>query len=335
MTATSQPKWAPASGWGAGRIITLVLGSVLLLAAAGLLVGGGVLLWADLGNRTDGFVFSEADGFWTDGYALSSERLDLSTGADWVPLSATLGTARVEVTSTGAAADVFIGLAPAAEGAAYLDGVEHSVINDLGTTAVDEVRVPGGEPLGPPGEQDFWVAQASGPETQRLDWEPAEGDWLFVVMNADGSAGVSVDARVGATVPALGGLAWGMLGTGLLLLVIGVLLVVLAIRRRPAQYVGPPIGGRRPPPWTRPLRSTGAPPPTTSPGATSPTAERERRRAPGGTRRREAPCGGQGVPCQMRALRSLRRIFPAADFGTASMNSTNRIFLCGATFSAM
>jgi len=252
MTATSQPKWAPASGWGAGRIITLVLGSVLLLAAAGLLVGGGVLLWADLGNRTDGFVFSEADGFWTDGYALSSERLDLSTGADWVPLSATLGTARVEVTSTGAAADVFIGLAPAAEGAAYLDGVEHSVINDLGTTAVDEVRVPGGEPLGPPGEQDFWVAQASGPETQRLDWEPAEGDWLFVVMNADGSAGVSVDARVGATVPALGGLAWGMLGTGLLLLVIGVLLVVLAIRRRPAQYVGPPIGGRRPPPWTPP-----------------------------------------------------------------------------------
>jgi hypothetical protein len=130
--------------------------------------------------------------------------------------------------------------------------VEHSVIDDLGTTAVDEVRVPGDRLPGPPGEQDFWVAQASGPGTQRLDWEPAEGDWLFVVMNTDGSAGVSVDARVGATVPALGGLAWGMLGTGLLLLVIGVLLVVLAIRRRPAQYVGPPIGGRRPPPWTPP-----------------------------------------------------------------------------------
>ena len=37
---------------------------------------------------------------------------------------------------------------------------------------------------------------------------------------------------------------------------------------------------------------------------------------------------------QARALRSLRRILPAADFGTASMNSTSRTFLCGATRSA-
>jgi hypothetical protein len=63
---------------------------------------------------------------------------------------------------------------------------------------------------------------------------------------------VSIDARVGATVPALGGLARGLLGVGTLLLVIGVLLVVLALRRRSAQYVGPPIGGRRSPPWTPP-----------------------------------------------------------------------------------
>jgi hypothetical protein len=34
-------------------------------------------------------------------------------------------------------------------------------------------------------------------------------------------------------------------------------------------------------------------------------------------------------------LRSLRRIFPAADFGTASMNSTKRTFLCGATLVTM
>ena len=168
-------------------------------------------------------MFSETDDFATSGYALTSERIDLATGADWVPLSAALGTARAEVTSRDSGGDVFVGIAPVDEGSAYLDGVEHSVIDDLGTTAVDERSVPGGPPSGPPGEQDFWVAQASGPGTQPLDWEPAEGDWVFVVMNADASAGVSIDARIGATVPALGGLAWGLLGVGVVLLLISVL----------------------------------------------------------------------------------------------------------------
>jgi hypothetical protein len=248
MTATPQPTWKPASRWGAGRIVALVFGVVLLLPALGLLLGGGVLLWADLGNRTDGHVFSETDSFSTDGFALTSERIDLATGADWVPLSAALGTARAEVTSADGS-DVFVGIAPVDEGAAYLDGVARSVIDDLGTTANDERFIDGGPPAGAPGDQDFWVAQASGPGTQQLDWEPAEGDWVFVVMNADGSAGVAMDARIGATIPALGGLAWGMLGVGVLLLVVSVLLLALSIRDRPARYAGPPPTT----PWAPPV----------------------------------------------------------------------------------
>ncbi len=68
-------------------------------------------------------------------------------------------------------------------------------------------------------------------------------------MNADGSAGVAIDARIGATIPALGGLAWAVLGTGLLLLVIGALLLVLAFRRRKVVYVGPPPTT----PWSVPV----------------------------------------------------------------------------------
>jgi hypothetical protein len=253
MTTAPRPTYGPAPRWGAGRIVALVLGVLVLLPAAGLLLGGGVLLWADQGNRTDGFVFSETDGFSTDGYALATDRIDV-TGADWVPLTATLGTARAEVTAIDPGADVFVGVAPVVEGSAYLAGVQHSVVGDLGTSADVAVPVPGGPPSGPPGEQDFWAAQAAGPGTQRLDWEPAEGDWIFVVMNADGSAGVAIDARVGATVPALGGLAWGLLGVGLLLAVIGGLLVALAVRRRPPSYAGPPVRGPGPgaPTWTPP-----------------------------------------------------------------------------------
>ena len=262
MTATPPAYWSsqvPPSRWSAGRVIALVLGILLLVPGIGLLIGGGVLLWADLGNRTDGYVFSQTDNFSTDGYALSSERIDLTTGVDWLPLSAALGTARAEVTSTDPDQEIFVGIAPVADASAYLDGVEHSVINDLGTTAIDEVVVPGGAPSGPPGDQDFWVAQASGSGTQRLDWEPAEGNWQFVVMNANGSAGVAMDARIGATVPALGGLAWGMLGVGLFLTIVGLLLVVLAARRPRVDVAGPPYAAGRyappagpPPSWAPP-----------------------------------------------------------------------------------
>ena len=182
-----------------GRIVALVFGVLLLLPGLALLAGGGAVLWADLGNRTDGYVFSDTDTFSTDGYALSSERIDLATGADWLPLSAALGTARAEVTSTDPASDVFVGIAPLAEGRVprRRGAQRHRRPRDRPGR---RGAVPGGPPSGPPAEQDFWAAQASGPGTQGLNWEPAEGEWLFVVMNADGSAGVSVDARIGATV---------------------------------------------------------------------------------------------------------------------------------------
>ena len=81
-------------------------------------------------------------------------------------------------------------------------------------SAASQRDLPGGAPSGPPADQDFWTAQAAGAGTQQLSWVPAEGDWMLVVMNADGSAGISVDARIGATVPALDGLGWGLLVAG-------------------------------------------------------------------------------------------------------------------------
>ena len=256
MTTTPPQYWMPPQRWGPGRVIALVVGILLLLPGLGLLFGGGVLLWADNGNRTDGFVFSDSDDFSTAGFALSSERIDLATGADWLPLSTALGTVRAEVKAVDPAKDIFVGVAPVAEGTAYLDGVERSVIRDLGTGAMDEAVVPGGPPATPPGEQDFWVAQASGSGTQQLDWKPAQGNWLFVAMNADGSAGVAMNARIGATVPALGGFAWGVLGTGVFLLLIGVLLLVLAIRRPKVgrAYTGGPyvMPSGSSPSWTPP-----------------------------------------------------------------------------------
>jgi hypothetical protein len=232
MTTTPPMYWTPPSRWGAGRILGVIFGVLLLLPGLGLLAGGGVLFWADQTHRSDGFVFSSTDSFSTQGYALTSGQIGLAPGADWVPLSASLGTARAEVTAADPSTAIFVGVAPVAQGTAYLAGVQRGVIKDLGTAGNDVVTVAGDAPSGPPGDQNFWVAQTSGSGTQRLDWTPSQGKWLFVVMNADASSGVAMDARIGATVPALAGLAWGLVGAGLALVVVGTLLLVLSIRRQ-------------------------------------------------------------------------------------------------------
>jgi hypothetical protein len=84
-------------------------------------------------------------------------------------------------------------------------------------------------------------------------------------MNADGSAGVSVDARVGATFPALTGIGWGLLVAGLLCLAIGVLLLVLAIRRPSDARRGPPPGA-----WQVPAAPVPAGPPSSGPPSPGP-----------------------------------------------------------------
>jgi hypothetical protein len=174
----------------------------------------------------------------------------------------------VQVAQTDPGKAVFVGIAPVAAGTGYLGGVRRTVVQDIGGPfggTGSRVSLPGGAPAGAPGDQTFWVVQASGAGARQLTWSPAAGDWMLVVMNADGSAGVSVQARVGATAPGLTGLAWGLIGGGLVLGVIGVLLVVLAARR-PVQRVGPPaVAG--------PPLSPAGPPPSWAPPAPRATTE--------------------------------------------------------------
>jgi hypothetical protein len=83
--------------------------------------------------------------------------------------------------------------------------------------------------------QDFWVASATGPGAQTLTWDPANGSWTVVVMNADGRPGIGMGADLGATYPALLGIAIGLLVAGGIFLVGAGLLIVGAIRRSRAR----------------------------------------------------------------------------------------------------
>src|SRR3954470_24933487 len=262
MAAPPQPTWnppPPAPRWGPGRVIALVVGILVLLPAIGLTLAGGLLLYTDGPARNDdGYLYSASDNFSSGGFAITSTSIDLSTGADWLPVSSALGTARIQVTGVSGS-EVFVGIAREGDTTAYLGGVDRTVVTDLGSGSPPSIRTGSGAPATPPGEQNIWVAQSAGSGAQTLTWKPAAGNWTLVVMNSDGSAGVSVDARVGATLPALGGLAWGVFIVGLGLLVIGVVLIVLAVRRRrvapAAPYGAVPYGaspGGPPPSWSPP-----------------------------------------------------------------------------------
>jgi hypothetical protein len=232
--------------WTAGRVVAVVIGALLLFASAGLLLTGGGLLLADRTQRDGEYLMSRTTEVSTSSYAVTSEDIVLDTGgAEWV-LGDVIGRARLEATPRDDGTGIFVGVARSVDAASYLGGVGHHRASGLGPRwdggpmgpgMMTEVQ--GGAPAEPPGDLDIWAEQASGTGTQVLDWRPRDGDWTVVVMRADGSAGIDVDMRVGATAPGLPWLAGGLLATGVVLGLAGALLVALAVR---SAQQGPPSG---------------------------------------------------------------------------------------------
>jgi hypothetical protein len=226
------------SGWTAGRIAALVIGTLLVLVALGLLGAAGVGFWGET-QRDGGYVTTSDHEFSTSGSALTTEPTDLgSTGIAWLYSPGLLGKVRIRVTPVSPGPALFVGIGPSAAVDRYLAGVNHTRISDFWGNKVQDIG--GGTPGSAPATQPFWVASATGPGARTLVWHPAGGSWTAVVMNADGQPGIDVKADLGAKLPALLWIAVGFLAGGAVLLVGGVLLIAGAIRRRRA---GPPRTG--------------------------------------------------------------------------------------------
>jgi hypothetical protein len=253
----------------AGRVILIVLGSIGVLFGLALLAGGGFLLWADRTQREDGYLTTPTERFETSTYALTRTRLEVDTdGPGWLLNDSWFGKVRIRGESPGAKT-LFIGVGPEAAVAKYLGSVAHASVQDIDFDPfrVEYFPIGGGAPQGPPTEQRFWAASASGVGTQTLTWKVREGDWSVVLMNADGSRSVVADIDVGAKLSFLLWVAIGLLLGGVLVLGGSTALIVLAARRRqppPAPPV-PPTAGRgsgSTPTSEPPDRSTEEPPPS-------------------------------------------------------------------------
>ena len=236
-----------------GRIVLTVVGALIIAISLALGAVGGFLTWAYATQRdSEGFFTSSTEHFETATYAITSENIDLGVepGSDNGRVDfGNLATVRFQVASRGTT-PVFIGIAHASDVDQYLASVAHDEIDHI---RFNPFRVtyrfqPGASPPAAPSDQRIWVASAQGVGLQRLEWKVQSGRWAVVVMNADASRGVGVDASVGVKSDWVLPLAIGLLAGFVLFLVIGAVLLVLGAiglgQRIPeVEHAGPhPVG---------------------------------------------------------------------------------------------
>jgi hypothetical protein len=218
--------------WGPGRVVGLVAASILGLVSLGLLAAGGAAIVLDQTQRdSSGYLMTSATPYSTSTHALVSASYRGGTANDWFVPGDLLGNVRVRASSS---TPVFVGIGPANAVNTYLAGVAHAQGESFSAHSADFRVYPGGAPSSPPAAQPFWGASATGSGTQTVTWKPKTGDWRIVLMNADGSSGVSSDVSLGARLPHLSTIGIAVLGAGVLLLMIssgGVYLAATARRR--------------------------------------------------------------------------------------------------------
>jgi hypothetical protein len=237
MTTTATPPVRPVTPvrprWGGGRVALFVVGAVLAFFGANSLIGGAMALGLENQQDADGYFSTRLGRFATQTYAVAAPTLDgTGAGPDRLYAEELLGEVRIQAESAGSDKPLFIGIGPADQVNAYLAVVNHDRISefDVGLSGVEYVSRAGGAPATPPQQQTFWVASDAGTGQRDVTWSIDSGDWSAVVMNADGSAGVTADLRAGATLPIVHLIAVISLIAGGAMTLVGLGMVFLAAR---------------------------------------------------------------------------------------------------------
>ena len=219
----------------AGRIVLLVFGAIILLVSLALIAGGGALVWLDKAHSdSEGFITTDTIHLDKASYAITTQPADIELESVWFVDRHDIGTIKVQASSENDSKQIFIGIADEADVKAYLSGVNYDEIKEFRVLPfrVYYTNLPGNSSPAAPTSQTFWVVSEHGSGTQTLEWEVETGDWVLVLMNADGSAGVDLSGSIGVKTPWVFWVGLGLLIGGIVLLIIGVGLVLLATRRR-------------------------------------------------------------------------------------------------------
>lgn len=209
------------------RVTMIVLGALLALVAGSVAVGGAALM-AVFG--TDSTASSGTHRIASQHTALIARFDDIQ---DTNGFATVVGQPTLRLQAHGASGAVFVGVGPADAVERYLAGAPIDRVTDL---EVDPFHLttryrPGTALPTAPAEQNFWTASDTGTDPH-IDWKIADGSYRLVIMNADGSSNVAVDATAALDVPHLFGIGLALLIGGGLLAVGGVVLIVFGARPR-------------------------------------------------------------------------------------------------------
>jgi hypothetical protein len=235
--ATNLTPFAAPARSRTGPILTTVTGGVAAFFAVVLIAAGAALFWVSE-HKTDGagYYTTAAHHYSSPTRALTTQNLDVGSDAPhWLVPSDTFGHIRIDPRTS--AKPAFVGIARTRDVDAYLDQVQYDEVTDVDFDpfTLEKSRRTGEARPALPAAQTFWAASSA--DGRPLDWKVRSGDWSVVMMNADGSPGVSVDATVGAKSPLIRELAWWLLIPGIGLGLIAIVLVAFGARglSRPAQ----------------------------------------------------------------------------------------------------
>jgi hypothetical protein len=204
-----------------------VAGVLLLVPAAGLITGGGILLGMDAARDRTGYVTSPALRMTSATAAITAENLTIADTGQWTSSVADIGGLRVTTTSPSGG-PVFVGIAPQPAVDAWLAGTAHDELTDVPAGRAEYSRAAGElRPVADPAAQTFWLTTATGPGAATMQWHVVDGNYAVVVANADGSPGIVADVRGAVQLPDLTGLGGGVLTAGIVLGALGLGLIVL------------------------------------------------------------------------------------------------------------
>lgn len=200
------------------NVSVIVAGGIVGLIAMVAVAAGGTAIWADATQRdSNGYVSTNTHRYASPTRAIATDGVTIGSEVPgWA-----VGKVRVEASSSK---PVFVGIARKADVDDYLAGTSYASATklDFDPFKVTYVAHRGSAAPGRPAAQAFWAASATGSGTQALTWKTKSGEWSVVVMNADGSPGVSADVSAGAKIP------W-VLWVGIGVAVFGALLLYAAV----------------------------------------------------------------------------------------------------------
>jgi hypothetical protein len=226
------------------RIVRAAIGTLLLLVAMPILVGGAVL-WVAMQHRDpDGGFHAHLEPVRTDGYAVVVDDVDALLRHD--AAFARGGRTTLQVGAPGR----FVGVAAGTDVDRYLTDVGRRSIERVrlarGRLPVDSTEVTGapfGTALGAPAEQPFWRYSNAGALDRPVTWSPSStrGQRLaVVVMNPDAAPGVNVELSAAIAPGWLNPTTWGLLILGTVALLLGIMALAWPRARREIVYVVTP-----------------------------------------------------------------------------------------------